>query len=360
MVIFMVIFMPKSLKRICLICLFIAIDTPQLQSAELITIPHQHGYNTDEAFAEAIGTFSSSETQIITVCESDGKTQLYAIANFLAVLESRLTHPLHQYLSLVVGFSSGAMLASSIAMGIPTSSFLKNFPDDKSRLIRKVREKSCHDQFSQPAGKSNPYAGDGTTIAPSKSMDNKYDAFDKDISLGPTLARTFSSDLLTPLANYTSFQSANPVEKIIYAMIERDTAAKYNFAKLSWCSSLLSSRRKITEKRTGVTEFVQQIRNAVETSSAENTSTLALILNAETTNDSSISVECNLNPLPFIVEILCNIKIPLMMYPKKSMPFEAIKKRIDDSTRRAIFDESTDSSQSMSALISFLEQKIIE
>jgi hypothetical protein len=322
---------------------------------------------------------TSTKTGVVVVCEADGKTQLKAIMSMVCRLETELGHPLSHYADLIIGLSAGTYAAYGLSLGIPQSELLRRFPDIPSRLTVPANIGFCCTATRRLKDLANAYTTGKIPYASDKSLENMYDAFEDPAELITTLGDVRTRDPIIPLIDCTSSQSTDPVERIIFSMMERDVAAKYSFARLCWANiidftqialdiavmagvdradyGITRGTADLARLTTSETRTVSEPPSRQGDSSDERHSSVILRFNADTTNDSTTSIYPALTSNPHSLEASFTFKVPLISYPSKELPFRVVEQWIADRVDEAFSNEQTEIRQMVSALARFLNEK---
>jgi hypothetical protein len=336
--------------------------------------------------------FDPIKTRVVVACEADGKTQLYAITSMLATLEESLSHPLVQCTDVTIGLSAGAYNAYGLAIGILQQELLDRFPDTASKLTIPASVSCCCAVTRSLKNITSIYATGKIPDASDKSLENNYDAFTDIASLKARLNDVIAGDPTIPLIDYSLTQITNPVERIIASMVERDLAARSNYAKICWTNVVGLAKIAIKKADKVYQDFEDQstdqetsqntghMRDKSDESTSDESSeefvtgrpdyrykihfgtqrapVIVVRFSANTTNERMTSIHFDLIEKPFALELSYDFNVPLISYPSKKLSFDTIKSWITVCTKNTFTDEESDNAQTMAALARFLNTRL--
>ncbi len=357
-----------------------------------------------EQLRGALDGLDISKVQCYCVCEFDGKSQLAAGIEMSKILEEELaenegvaTAKLSDYTAKLsdyyidgfIGISSGALIASHLALGGHAADIEESLRSLTSKMIAPKSLSGC----LACVGKTTQLASyfidsSNDDFDDSEKMENNYDGIVMNSDAISAISHITSGtdyDLKSGLTILSTSENPDFSEQAIAAIKEADNATKKNMTKFAF-DTILDAAKTVTSITMGAagsrinqtaaqkaldimtkvgkgaeridstlnnTLFKQNLTRNLATPTAE-CPVLVIDLKAKTGDGNAIKTTMSQEFRDNFVKVTYLTEIPLSLYPSKKLPFETIERHIDLSIKDCMQSIRLDSAKATDILTDFL------
>lgn len=350
-----------------------------------------------EQLRGALDRLDISKVQCYCVCEFDGKSQLAAGIEMSKILEEELaenegvatTKLSSDYIGGFIGISSGALIASHLALGGHAADIEESLRSLTSKMIAPKSLSGC----LACVGKTTQLASyfidpSNDDFDDSEKMENNYDGIVMNSDAISAISHITSGtdyDLKSGLTILSTSENPDFSEQAIAAIKEADNAAKKNMTKFAF-DTILDAAKTVTsitmeaagsrinqtaaqkaldimtkvgegaeriDSTLNNTLFKQNLTRNLATPTAE-CPVLVIDLKAKTGDGNAIKTTMSQEFRDNFVKVTYLTEIPLSLYPSKKLPFETIERHIDLSIKDCMQSIRLDSAKATDILTDFL------